>query len=127
MSKAHSYHFIFEEGTQYRDLVPAFPDVLGIILKENDHFQGNEASDEENCAMFNLLNCQDLEANRKPEGYNRKGRYRLIFPLDRVEMYIKSTVAKPADIKRVAEKVKEILSASGLVFTTAEDDGIEPA
>ena len=127
MSKSHSYHFIFKKGTEYKDLVPAFPDILGIILKENDHFQGNEASDEENREMFELLNIQDLQENRKPEGYNRKGKYRLMFPLDRVEVYIKSTVAKPADIKRVAEKVKEILSASGLEFTTSEDDGIELA
>ncbi|MBE6517537.1 MAG: hypothetical protein E7Z67_05060 [Thermoplasmata archaeon] len=125
MSKAHSYHFIFKDGTEYKDLIPAFPDVLGIILKENDHFQGNEPSDEENREMFALLNLQDLQENRKPEGYNRKGKYRLMFPMDRVEIYIKSSVAKPVDIKRVAEKVKEILSASGLVFTTSEDDGIE--
>ena len=127
MSKSHSYHFIFKDGTEYEDLIPAFPDILGISLKENDHFQGNEASDEENREMFELLNIQDLRENRKPEGYNRKGKYRLMFPMDRVEIYIKSTVAKPADIKRVAEKVKEILSASGLSFTTSEDDGIELA
>ncbi|MGN1045388.1 MAG: hypothetical protein ACI4Q9_05480 [Candidatus Methanomethylophilaceae archaeon] len=127
MSKAYSYHFIFQEGTQYIDLVPSFPDVLNIILKENDHFQGNEASDEENRDMFVQLNRQDLEENRKPEGYNRKGKYRLIFPMDRMEMYIKSTSngIKPADLKRVGEKIQEILSASGLRFTTAENDFIE--
>lgn len=127
MSKAHSYHFIFTDGTEYSDLIPAFPDILGVILKENDHFQGNEASDEENREMFQLLNLQDLQENRKPEGYNRKGKYRLMFPMDRVEFYIKSSVAKPADIKRVAEKVKEIISATGLTYTTSEDDGIELA
>ncbi len=127
MSKAHSYHFIFQDGTEYVDLVPSFPDVLNIILKENDHFQGNESSDEENRDMFVQLNRQDLEENRKPEGYNRKGKYRLIFPMDRMEMYVKSTSngIKTSDVRRVGEKIQEILSASGLKFTTAEDDFIE--
>jgi len=76
--KAYSYHFIFDDNTQYRDLLPVFPDILKIILAENDHFQSQE--DEENREMFIAMNMYDLEENRKPEGYNRKGKYRLIFP-----------------------------------------------
>ncbi len=122
MSKVNSYHFIFSAGTEYRDLAPVFPDILKIILVENDHFQ--QAEDEESREMFIYLNMVDLEENRKPEGYNRKGKYRLIFPLDRKEMYIKTFSGKPAEIKRIGEKISEILSTEKIKFEISENDNL---
>ena len=121
MSKAHSYHFIFQDGTEYVDLVPSFPDVLNIILKENDHFQGNESSDEENRDMFVQLNRQDLEENRKPEGYNRKGKIRLVFPTDAKEFYIK-TYSKSTDMSKIADNISTMLTAAGIKFEVRQND-----
>lgn len=118
-SKIHSYHFVLADGTEYRDLIPVFPDILNIILAENDHFQ--KAEDEENREMFVQLNMHDLNQNRKPEGYNRKGKYRLIFPIDRVEFYIRSFTAKPADLLRVTEEIGEMLSSAGIRYTREEN------
>ena len=118
-TKIHSYHFILNKGTEYRDLVPVFPDILNLILAENDHFQKPE--DEESHEMFVYMNMTDLQDNRKPEGYNRKGKFRLIFPTDNVEFYIRSFTAKPAELQSVAERIGEMLSSAGLRYETAEN------
>ncbi len=121
MMKTHSYHFILKGKADYKDLVPVFPDILKTILAENDHFQSDE--DEESREMFIDMNMADLELNRKPEGYNRKGKYRLIFPIGSKEFYITSTVAKPSEVKKVGDRIKEILStASSIKFETSAGD-----
>lgn len=98
-------HFILKNKLSYKDLIPAFPKVLSIVLEENDHFQGVEGEDQRN--MFLEMNMSDLRLNRKPEGYNRKGNYRMIFPIGEREFYISINGVKPTDIKRVKERVKE--------------------
>ena len=118
-SKTHSYHFILAKGTEYRDLVPVFPDILNLVLAENDHFQKPE--DEEAHEMFVYMNMSDLQDNRKPEGYNRKAKYRLIFPTDNMELYIRSFTAKPADLLSVAERVGAMLSAAGIRYEMTEN------
>ena len=101
-SKTHSFHFILAKGTEYRDLVPVFPDILNLVLAENDHFQKPE--DEESHEMFVYMNMADLQDNRKPEGYNRKAKYRLIFPNDNMEFYIKSFTANCNGSEASADK-----------------------
>ncbi len=118
--KSHSYHFILKGKAEYKDLVPVFPDILKTILAENDHFQNDE--DEESREMFIELNMFDLEQNRKPEGYNRKGKYRLIFPIGTIEFYLISLVAKPNDVKRVGDRIADILSTTNIKFETSRGD-----
>lgn len=122
--KAISYHFIFAPGTRYKDLAPVFPDILKIVLAENDHFQNPE--DEENREMFIQLNMADLEQDRKPEGYNRKGKYRLIFPLDRMEFYLRTYTAKPPELRRTGEKIAEMLSTANVKYEVTENDNPLP-
>jgi len=122
--KAHSYHFILKGKSNYKDLAPVFPDILKIILAENGHFQSEE--DEDSREMFIEINMSDLEMNRKPEGYNRKGKYRLIFPIDSKEFYIRTVVAKPNELKRVGDSIAEILSTTKVSFdTTSNDDELD--
>ena len=118
-NKIHSYHFVLANGTEYRDLTSVFPDILNLILAENDHFQKPE--DEENHEMFVYMNMADLQDNRKPEGYNRKGKFRLIFPTDRMEFYVRSFTAKPPDLQSVAERIGEMLSAAGIKYTMEQN------
>ncbi len=112
--KSYSYHFNFTGKTDYKDLAPVFPEILQLIMKENDHFQNEE--DEESREMFIELNMSDIMLNRKPEGYNRKGKYRLIFPIGVKGFYIRTTIGKPNEIKRVAEDISDILSTSKVKF-----------
>jgi len=115
--KASSIHFVLSGDTPYKDLAPAFPDILKMFLTETEQVP----EDEEIMLMFIELNMADLERNMKPEGYNRKGRMRMVFPMDKPEFYIKA-VGKGADVARVGEKVNEILSASGIQYTVVNND-----
>jgi len=115
--KANSVHFILNGKTPYKDLVPAFPDILKMFLMETDQMP----EDEEILMMFIELNMADLERNMKPEGYNRRGRMRMVFPADRNEFYIKAT-GKGVDVARVGERISEMLSASGVQYKTVNND-----
>lgn len=120
--KPSSYHFVLKGKSDYKDIVPVFPDILKLILSENEHFQ--TAEDEESREMFIELNMSDLERNRKPEGYNRKGKYRLIFPMDRKEFYIKTVTGKPTDIKRIGDTISDMLATAKVKFEVTRDDDI---
>lgn len=118
--KSYSYNFVLKGKSSYKDLVPVFPDILKLILKENDHFQSDE--DEESREMFIELNMSDLQADRKPEGYNRKGKYRLIFPIGVKGFYIRTFTGKPNDIKRIGDEIADILSTAKVSFEVSRDD-----
>jgi hypothetical protein len=121
--KSYSYHFILKGKSDYKDLAPVFPDILNIILQENDHFQSPD--EEESREMFIELNMTDLLQNRKPEGYNRKGKYRLVFPMDRKEFYIRTTVGKPNDVKRIGDSIAGILTVAKIKFETAKNEDVD--
>jgi len=115
--KVSSVHFILGGKTPYKDLAQAFPDILKMFLIET----GQMPDDEEILMMFIELNMADLERNMKPEGYNRKGKMRMVFPMDKKEFYIKAT-GKGVDVARVGERISEMLSASGVQYKTTNDD-----
>lgn len=102
-------HFIFKNKFAYKDLVPVFPKILDLILEENEHFQEEGDVDQRN--MFLEMNMSDLRQNKKPEGYNRKGNYRLIFPIDAKEFYVSTHGVKPIDAKRVGGRIEDILNS----------------
>ncbi|MCQ2056378.1 MAG: hypothetical protein MJY64_02805 [archaeon] len=110
--KSFSIHYVLTGNSDYVNLAPVFPDILKEILADNGHFQDEEGK--ETIEMYTALNTFDLEQNRKPEGYNRKGKYRLIFPIDRKEFYIITYDDKArGEIKRIENKITEILSTIG--------------
>jgi CTP-dependent riboflavin kinase len=107
--KASSGHFVFKDRTEYRDMAEVFPDVLKLFLEETDQLP----EDAEIMQMFIHLNLVELENNRKPEGYNRKGRMRLIFPTNRMGFYIKGS-SKSGEVVRVTEKISKLLTKNGV-------------
>ena len=115
--KVSSVHFILSGKTPYKDLSPVFPDILKLFLMETNQMP----EDEEILMMFIELNTADLNRNMKPEGYNRKGRMRMVFPMDRKEFYIKAA-GKGADVARVGERISEMLSSAGVAYKTANND-----
>ena len=72
--KIVSTHFVLKDGSDYKDLAPVFPDLLKALLEEI----GQMPEEDEILQMYIALNMADLELNRKPEGYNRKGKVRLV-------------------------------------------------
>ena len=119
MSKTYTCRFILSKDTEYKDLETIFPDILRYILEENEHFQ--EPEEEEMREMYVELNMQDIRENRKPEGYNRKAKYRLIFPEDSNEFYVKQIAQKNNDVKRIGSKIGEFLSTANIKFESKFD------
>jgi hypothetical protein len=110
--KATSGHFIFNEDFQYSELAEPFPEILTAFLEETDQMP----DDDDVLQMFIFLNQQALLKNEKPEGYNRKGRMRMVFPLGSNQFYIKSNVAG-SDVVRLSEKISKMLTKAGVKHT----------
>ena len=110
--KATSGHFIFNDDFKYSELAEAFPEILTTFLEETDQMP----DDDDVLQMFIYLNQQALRKNEKPEGYNRKGRMRLVFPLGSRQFYIKSNIAG-SEVVRLSEKVSKILAKAGVKHT----------
>ena len=105
--KTTSIHFVFQGKSDYKDLAPVFPDILRefLIVTELMPMSGDEI-DEEVFQMYVEINMADLRNNVKPEGYNRKGKLRLVFPMDRKEFYLKAYAKTSPE----AEKLRKIIS-----------------
>jgi hypothetical protein len=114
--KAETGHIIFNPGFRYRQLKDIFPELMTVFLQESDQMP----EEKEILSMFIEINMMDLRANRKPEGYNRKGRMRLIFPIGRKEMYIAGN-SSSTEIVRVTEKLSKMLQKKGIKNTVEWD------
>lgn len=110
-------HFVLKGKSDYKDLAPVFPELLSAFLEADEQ----TPSEDEIMQMFIDLNVSDLERNRKPEGYNRKGKLRLVFPMDRKEFYIKA-YNKNTDMTGITEKISGMLMAAGVKFEILRDD-----
>ena len=118
--KVSSVHFVLKGKSDYKDLAPVFPDILKMFLESIDQMP----EEEELLQMLIELNMADLELNRKPEGYNRKGKVRLVFPMDSKEFYLK-TYSKPSELKPLADNISEMLTAAGVKFDIKENDRVD--
>jgi hypothetical protein len=107
--KAISGHLVLKGKKDYRDVAKVFPEVLTTFLQETDQMP----EDPDVLEMFIQLNMAELKRNGKPEGYNRKGRMRLIFPLTRKEFYIRG-MTRSSEVVRITEKISRILSKGGV-------------
>ena len=119
MANKSSVHFIVKGKSDYKDLAPVFPEILRSALVIAD-----QVPEEEELTMIIQLNLDDLEKNRKPEGYIRKARIRMVVPLDRKEFYLQSYNPKIVDLGKIRETVSEILTRGGVGFDVTEDDDI---
>ncbi|MFA6805295.1 MAG: hypothetical protein WCQ23_03535 [Candidatus Methanomethylophilaceae archaeon] len=115
--KVYSNHFVLKGKSDYKDLAPVFPDILKAFLEEI----GQMPEDEEIFQMFVELNMIDLRQNRKPEGYNRKGKIRMVFPMDRKEFYIKS-FSKATDLSKITQVIMNYLNSANVKYEVTSDD-----
>ena len=117
--KVFSAHFVLTGKSSYKDLAPVFPDILNMLLEDIDQLP----EEEEIMQMYIEQNMRDLLNDEKPVGYNRKGKVRIIFPLESKEFYLKS-YNKSTDIVSIAEKVSAILDAAGISYDINDNDRI---
>jgi len=109
--KAESGHIIFKEKFKYKDLQRCFDELMKVFLEETDQMP----DEDEILQMFLRINMMDIEKNRKPEGYNRRGRMRLVFPLTkgRKQLYIRAD-SKTTETVRITERLSKILKKGGI-------------
>ena len=109
--KAESGHVIFKEKFKYKDLQGVFDELLTTFLEETDQMP----DEDEILQMFLRLNMMDIEKNRKPEGYNRRGRMKLVFPITkgRKQFYVRAD-SKTTETVRITERLSKLLKKSGV-------------
>ena len=102
---------------KYQDLIPVYKELFLKFLRET----GQLPEEEEVTYMLIRENLIDLERGKKPEGYNRQGRMRMIFPIidkprQNIEMYIYGHYhsAKSLEVARVTESMSQFLKNHGL-------------
>lgn len=111
--RARSGHIQFDKKVRWKSLIPAFRPLFLKFLEETQQLP----EDSESVEVLVEENMRDLRKGRKPEGYNREGAMRLIFPIsDRVEFYIYGR-GKTVEVARVTEQVSRVLQKYRLKHT----------
>jgi len=116
--KVRSGHVVFEKKVTYKQLLPVFRPMFLKFLEETQQMP----EDPEILDVVLEENLRDLRHGRKPEGYNREGAMRLIFPISekRIEMYVYSKT-RTADVPRVVEMMSRMLQKAKLKHTVEWD------
>ncbi len=115
--RARSGHIKFDKKVRWKNLVPAFKPMFLKFLEETQQLP----EDMESVEVLVEENLRDLRLNRKPEGYNREGIMRMIFPLSNdVEFYIYGR-GKTVEVARVTEQVSRVLQKYRLKHTIEWD------
>jgi len=103
--RAHSGHFRFDRAVTWKKMLPAFRPLFTKFLEDSEQMP----PDPEILAVLLEENLRDLRENRKPEGYNREGSMRMIFPISKnVEFYVYSKT-KTTEVGRVVEALSRVL------------------
>ncbi|MBN1677322.1 MAG: hypothetical protein JW880_02170 [Candidatus Thermoplasmatota archaeon] len=116
--RADSGHIIFKDRFRWKDLSKCMEEMLVVFLDETDQMP----DEDEILQMFFRINLMDIEKNRKPEGYNRRGRFKMVFPITsgRKQFYIRAD-SKTAEIVRITERLSKILKKAGVPHTVEYD------
>lgn len=107
----------FDKKVRWKNLVSAFKPLFLKFLEETQQMP----EDLESVDVLVEENLRDLRVNRKPEGYNREGSMRMIFPISNdVEFYIYGR-GKTVEVARVTEQVSRVLQRYRLKHTIEWD------
>ena len=117
--KVRSGHIVFDRKVTYKQLLPAFRSMFLKFLEETQQMP----EDPESLEVLLEENLRDLRHGRKPEGYNREGTMRLIFPITdkRIEMYVYSKTRTP-DVPRIVEMISRMFLKARLKHTVEWDN-----
>jgi len=115
--RVHSGHIRFDRAVTWKKLVPAFRPLFLKFLEES----GQMPVDPEILGVLLEENLRDLRQDRKPEGFNREGSMRMIFPISRsLEFYVYSKT-KTTEVTRVTEQLSRVLQKYRLKHTVDWD------
>ncbi len=109
MKKYWNGHIIME-NVEWKDLDGIWGDMLTMFLEETKQFRDNPE-------MIRIIveeNRIDIKHNRKPEGFNREGRMRIVVPIsNKKEFYIYRGVYSD-DVRVITEKISNFLAEKGI-------------
>lgn len=109
--RARSAHLVFDKKVKFKDLEKPFKELFMLFLDETRQMPREEP---EYAEILLEENLRDLTKNRKPEGYNREGPMRMVFPIGQgVELYLYSR-SKTSEVPRVAELLSNTFTKAGL-------------
>ncbi|MGI0149879.1 MAG: hypothetical protein ACREDF_10165 [Thermoplasmata archaeon] len=115
--RVRSGHIKFDKKVKWKNLVAAFRPLFLKFLEETQQLP----EDMESVGVLIEENLRDLRNNRKPEGYNRDGAMRMIFPIsDQVEFYVYGR-GKVLEVARVTEQMSRVLQKYRLKHTIEWD------
>ena len=103
--RVRSGHIKFDKKVKWKNLVPAFKPLFLKFLEETQQLP----EDMESVDVLIEENLRDMRSNRKPEGYNREGLMRMMFPISgQVEFYLYGR-GKTIEVARVTEQMSRVL------------------
>ena len=115
--RARSGHFKFDKKVKWKNLVTSFRPLFLKFLEETQQLP----EDMESVDVLVEENLRDLRSDRKPEGFNREGAMRLIFPIsNQVEFYVYGR-GKVLEVARVTESLSRVLQKYRLKHTIEWD------
>jgi len=108
--KIWNSHIIMEKNVKWKDLENVWEEMMRMFFEETRQFR----DDPEQIDIIVEENMVDIKNNRKPEGFNRDGRMRIVVPMsDKREFFIYRGVYSD-EIRTITEKVSKFLAEKGI-------------
>ncbi len=108
--KIWNSHIIMEKSVKWKDLEQVWGDMLNLFFEETRQFR-DEPEQREIIIHENMV---DIGHDRKPEGFNREGKMRIVVPMsDRREFFIYRGVYSD-EVRIVTEKISKFLAEKGV-------------
>ena len=108
--KIWNSHIIIDRGIEWKDLEPIWGDMLQLFFQYSRQFI-DEPETRELIIEENLI---DLKHNRKPEGFNREGKMRIVVPLSNNREFFIYRGVYSDEVRVVTEKISSFLARNGI-------------
>ncbi len=116
--KIWNSHIIMDKSVKWKDLEPVWGDMLNLFFDETRQFK----DDPEQREIVIHENLVDIKNDRKPEGFNREGKMRIVVPLsDKREFFVYRGVYSD-DVRVVTEKLSKFLAEKGIKHNVEWND-----
>ena len=101
---------IILENIEWKDLKDVWGDMLRLFFKETRQFM----DDPENIEIIVKENMIDISHNRKPEGFNRDGRMKIVVPQSKKREFFIYREAYSDEVRVITEKISKFLGEKGI-------------
>ncbi len=103
-------HIILDKSVKWKDLEEVWEEMLRMFFKETKQFR-EDPEVIENIIEENLV---DIRHNRKPEGYNREGKMRIVVPISSKKEFFIYRGVYSDEVRVITEKISKLLAKHGI-------------